>query len=178
MKVLLLAGVFAAGLALTGCNTYDTVDYGHRGYDRPGYVSRTDVYYQDRNRYPYGYGGRRDVSRVNVYDRNVYSTRRDVNRVVVRDSDRYRSGNRVVVRDNDRRDVNRVVVRDNDRRDVNRVVVRDNDRRDANRVVVRGDDRNVKRTNASYRGRGETKKRDDDDNDGRRSSSTRVRTVM
>lgn len=118
MKALLLAGIAALGFALTGCDTYTTVDRGHRGY---GTYGRTNVHHNGRydNRY-----ARRDVRRVNVYDRD-YDRRSSVNRVVVRDNDI------------DRRQVNRVVVRGDDR--YRRADVRRTNGSYRSRTVVRSD---------------------------------------
>lgn len=178
MRALLLAGLFGAGLALTGCDTYDTVEY-REGYGHYGHA-RTDVVIHDRD-YDRGYYNRgyrgRDYRRVNVYDRD-YDRRRDVNRVVVRDNNRS-SVNRVEVRNNDYRNVNRTVVRNNDRnvRNVNRTVVRGNDRdRNVRQVSTRNYDRSqkVRRTNDNAKPRG--------DRDGRRGSSNNnrvsTRTVL
>lgn len=181
MKVLLLAGVLAAGLALTGCDTYDTVEYrdgsGHYGHTRTDVVVRDGYYDRGGGYYNRGYRGR-DYRRVNVYDRD-YDRRREVNRVVVRDTNRT-NVNRVVVRDNDRNrsTVNRVNVRNNDRvSNVRRVDVRnDNRNRDVRRVSARDNDRSreVRRTNVSSRTRGDGDGRRGNDNDNDR----RVRTVL
>lgn len=162
MKALLLTGIFGIGIALTGCDTYETVEY-HHGHASYG---RSSGYYRGRD---YGHDHRRDrrtVNRVNVYEQNVYRTnQREVNRVVVNEREHNRNTrnvNNVSHNYHQARDKNRPVDRGNQqsrgdgnrpggRQDGNRPVGRDREqgrgRSDGNPMMVRDNNRGPQNVN-------------------------------